>query len=170
MPIQPSASDSHALNIFGTLPTGPFASETHNANDQTVFPQVGQYGSIDFTDGQGTFTSLRASNYTGLQPITDTTPAVNYTFNDFGYPDQSFSATTGPIVGGFQTLEFANTPTPPSPTQLRDDRYRQQELRDVQHAARDPSVPGLGVDRHGQRPDPLDRTAEPHVQHAHRRQ
>ena len=24
-------SSTHALNIFGTLPTGPFASETHNA-------------------------------------------------------------------------------------------------------------------------------------------
>ena len=57
----------------------------------------------------------RVSYYTGLQPITDTTPATNYTFNDFGYPDQSFSATDGPIVGGFQTLQFASTPTPPTP-------------------------------------------------------
>src|SRR5208337_3075358 len=104
--------DTHALNIFGTLPTGAFASETHNANDQPVFPQVGQYGSIYFTDSVGTDTSLF---YTGLQPITDTTPAVNYTFNDFGYPDQSFSATDGPVISGFQTLEFTNTPTPPTP-------------------------------------------------------
>ena len=104
------------LEHLRQLPTGPFASEVHNANDQTVFPQVGQYGSIDFNDGQGTFSSLTSLWYTGLSPITDTTPATNYTFNDDGYPDQSFSATTGPIVGGFQTLEFASTPTPPTPT------------------------------------------------------
>ncbi len=110
------ALGSHALNIFGELATGPFASETHNANDQSVFPQVGQYGSISFDDGQGVFNSLTSLWYTGLSPITDTTPAIDYTFNDDGYPDQSFSAATGPIVGGFQTLEFANTPTPPFPT------------------------------------------------------
>ena len=97
------------------MPTGPFANETHNANDPSVFPQVGQYGSIFFDDGQGSFSSLTSLNYTGLLPITDTTPAINYTFNDFA-DDQSFSATTGPIVGGFQTLEFANTPTTPPPT------------------------------------------------------
>ncbi len=110
------ALGSHALNIFGELPTGPFASETHNANDQSVFPQVGQYGSISFDDGQGLPNSLTSLWYTGLSPITDTTPAIDYTFNDDGYPDQSFSATTGPIVGGFQTVEFASTPTPPFPT------------------------------------------------------
>ena len=110
-----AAPDSHALNIFGELPTGPFASETHNANDPNVFPQVGQYGSMFFDDGQGQFSSLTSLNYTGLLPITDTTPAISYTFNDFA-DDQSFSATTGPIVGGFQTIEFANTPALPPPT------------------------------------------------------
>ena len=106
---------SHAMNIFGELPTGPFASETHNANDHGVFPQIGQYGSIFFDDGQASFSSLTSLNYTGLLPITDTTPAIDYTFNDFA-DDQSFSATDGPIVGGFQTLEFANTPFAPPPT------------------------------------------------------
>jgi large repetitive protein len=110
-----SAPGSHAINIFGELPTGPFASETHNANDPNVFPQIGQYGSIAFDDGQGAFNSLTSLHYTGLLPITDTTPAINYTFNDFA-DDQSFSATDGPLVGGFQTLEFANTPTSPPPT------------------------------------------------------
>lgn len=111
---------SHTLNIFGALPTGPFASETHNANDHGVFPQVGQYGSIFFDDGQGSFTSLTGLNYTGLLPITDTTPATTYTFNDFA-DDQSFSATDGPIVGGFQTIEFANTPmTPPATFETTD--------------------------------------------------
>ena len=107
--------DTHALNIFGELPTGPFASETHNANDHSVFPQVGQYGSIFFDDGQGTTSSLTSLNYTGLLPIADTTPAIDYTFNDFA-DDQSFSATRRSDRAGFQTLEFANTPTTPPPT------------------------------------------------------
>jgi Bacterial Ig-like domain len=112
----PVAGVTHALNISGELPSGPFASETHNANDQTVFPQVGQYGSIFFAEapgdgGPGPQTSL---DYTGLQPITDTSPATLYTFNDFGFPDQSFSATVpGTLLPG--SLEFANIPTPASP-------------------------------------------------------
>jgi hypothetical protein len=106
---------THAINIFGELPTGPFATEVHNANDPNVFPQVGQYGSISFDDGQGISSSLTSINYTGLLPIADTTPAVNYTFNDFA-DDQSFTASDGPVVLGFQTLEFANTPFVPPPT------------------------------------------------------
>ncbi len=110
--INPAPGVSNVLNIFGTLPTGAFASETHNANDQTVFPQVGQYGSIFFVDSASNATSL---DYTGLQPINDTTPATLYTFNDFGYPDQSFLASDGPAVLGFATVQFVNTPTPPTP-------------------------------------------------------
>ena len=53
--------------------------------------------------------------YSGLSPITDTTPSVLYTFNDFGYPDQSFSATDGTPIGVLNTLQFTSTPTPPSP-------------------------------------------------------
>jgi len=116
----PVAGVTHALNISGELPSGPFASEIHNANDQTVFPQVGQYGSVFFTEAPpdpgvtGPQTSL---DYTGLQPITDTTPATLYTFNDFGYPDQSFSAsfpgTLIPLVP--DSIEFANVPTPSTP-------------------------------------------------------
>ncbi len=121
----PALGGSHALNIFGQLPSGPFASEIHNANDQTVFPQVGQYGSISFDDGtggpvnpdngQGGLGGLTSLWYTGLQPINDTTPAVNYTFNDFA-TDQSFTAQNGPVVLGFQTIQFANTPAVPPPT------------------------------------------------------
>ena len=103
-----AGAGTHAINIFGELPTGPFASETHNANDPSVFPQVGQYGSIFFDDGQGSFSSLTSLNYTGLLPINDTTPAIDYTFNDFA-DDQSFAATDGPIVVGFQTR--SNSPT-----------------------------------------------------------
>jgi large repetitive protein len=106
------ATGTAALNVLGELPSGVFRSETHNANDQTVMPQLAQYGSIDFTDATGIATSLW---YTGLQPINDTTPATLYTFNDDGFPDQSFSATDGPTVGGFNTLQFTNTPTPPTP-------------------------------------------------------
>ncbi len=108
----PASGVSHILNIFGQLPTGAFTSETHGANDQTVFPQVGQYGSIAFVDSTSVATSL---DYTGLQPINDTAPAALYTFNDFGYPDQSFLAQDGPTVMGFATIQFVNTPTPPTP-------------------------------------------------------
>ena len=113
----PVTGVTHALNISGELSSGPFASETHNANDQSVFPQVGQYGSISFTEAPpdpgvtGPQTSL---DYTGLQPITDTAPAVLYTFNDFGFPDQSFSATfPGTLIPG--SIQFANIPTPATP-------------------------------------------------------
>jgi hypothetical protein len=108
----PAPGVSHVLNIFGTLPTGAFQSETHNANDQEVFPQVGQYGSISFVDPASVGTSL---DYTGLQPVNDTTPASLYTFNDFGYPDQSYLLHDGPPVMGFPTLEFVNAATPPTP-------------------------------------------------------
>ena len=110
---------THALNISGELPSGPFATEIHNANDQTVFPQVGQYGSIIFTEsvgdaGPGAIGTQTIIDYTGLQPITDTAPATLYTFNDFGWPDQSFSATVpGTLLPG--SLEFASIPTPATP-------------------------------------------------------
>ena len=109
---QRSGESASALNISGELPSGAFASETHNANDPAVFPQVGQYGSIFFTDSTAIATSL---DYTGIQPITDTTPATLYTFNDIA-DDQSFTATDGPTVLGFNTIQFANTPAPTPPT------------------------------------------------------
>ena len=133
---------THALNLFGELVSGPFGSETHNANDQTVFPQVGQYGSIFFTDAAAINTGL---DYTGLQPITDTTPAIDYTFNDFGYPDQSFSATTGPIVGGFQTIEFASTPTPPFPTNFETTDIANKNFVTFNTPPAIPPIPNNGV-------------------------
>jgi hypothetical protein len=102
---------SHALNILGTLPSGAFTSETHNANDETVFPQIGQYGSIFFTDSTGINTGL---NYTGTLPINDTAGAVTYTFNDFA-DDQSFTATST-TIGATAAVQFANTPVTPPPT------------------------------------------------------
>ena len=107
-----SAANSHAMNLSGTLPSGAFASEIHNANDPAV-PALGQYGSIDFTDSTGIHTSLW---YTGLQPINDTTPATNYTFNDLA-DDQSFTALDGPVLPGpLDTIQFVNTPALPPPT------------------------------------------------------
>ena len=141
--------DTHALNIFGTLPTGPFASETHNANDQSVVPQVGQYGSIFFNDGQGTFSSLTSLWYTGLSPITDTTPATTTPSTTTALPTSRSAATTGPIVGGFQTVEFASTPTPPSPTNVRTPKWPTRRLRDLHTPPSVPNVPRDGGDRHG---------------------
>ena len=100
-----SAANSHGMNLLGTLPSGAFATEIHNANDPAV-PAIGQYGSIDFTDSTSVATTLW---YTGLQPINDTTPATTYTFNDFA-DDQSFTAADGPTVLGLNTIQFANTP------------------------------------------------------------
>jgi hypothetical protein len=113
-------TNTDGLNLFGELPSGPFASETHNANDPTVFPQNGQYGSIDFDDGLGLPTSLTSLDYIGLSPINDTTPATTYTFNDFG-DDQSFTAQDGPVLNApfgtnLQTIQFVNTPVSPPPT------------------------------------------------------
>jgi hypothetical protein len=101
----------HALNLMGTLPSGPFTSETHNANDETVFPQIGQYGSIFFTDSTGVNTGL---DYTGTLPINDTAGAVTYTFKDFA-DDQSFTATST-TIGATPAIQFANTPATPPPT------------------------------------------------------
>jgi hypothetical protein len=105
---------NNTLNLQGDLPPangGPgFFSETHNANDPTVFPQNGQYGSIDFVDELGVASAM---TYTGLTPINDTANAVNYTFNDFG-DNQSFTASDGPTVLGFNTIQFSNTPPPPT--------------------------------------------------------
>ena len=47
----------------------------------------------------------------GLQPINDTAGAVNYTFNDFGYPDPSFSIVDGPPIQGANTILLVSTPT-----------------------------------------------------------
>jgi len=105
------AGVTHALNIFGQLPTGAFASETHNANDPAVTPTDDQYGSIFFTDAVGINTGL---DYTGLAPINDTAPAVLYTFNDFA-DDQSFTVSSGTALG-LDTIQFANTPATPPPT------------------------------------------------------
>ena len=74
-------------------------------------PTFGQYGSMFFTDSTAVQTGL---DYIGLQPITDTTPATNYIFNNFA-DDQSFTATSS-TVPGFNTIQFANTPATPPPT------------------------------------------------------
>jgi hypothetical protein len=107
---------ANTLNLQGDLPStlgGPgFLDEVHNANDPSVFPQNGQYGSITFTDQNSIFSEL---TYTGLTPINDTANATNYTFNDFA-DDEAFTVQNGPIVLGFQTMQFVNTPSVGPPT------------------------------------------------------
>ena len=120
----PVPGGSSDLSIGGELPSGGFASEVHNANDPTVTPTLGQYGSIFFTDSAGVETGL---DYIGLQPgtnqsnhpsggIGDGATVTNYTFNDFAL-DQSFTATDSNDLNlGFDTIQFANTPATLPPT------------------------------------------------------
>jgi hypothetical protein len=109
-----STAGVHSLNIFGELPTGPFAGETHNANDPIIPPaeQLRQYGSIAFDDGTGLATALTSLWYTGLQPINDTAPAVKFTF-DTGPGPQSIQVIDGPIVNGLSTTQIKSAATPP---------------------------------------------------------
>ena len=65
--------------------------------------------------------------------------------------------------GGFQTLEFANTPITPPPTFETTD-IANKNFVDVQHAGANG-----GHQRSRRRSDRLRRAADPHVQHAHRR-
>ncbi|HZZ42239.1 MAG TPA: hypothetical protein VFE58_04835 [Tepidisphaeraceae bacterium] len=109
-----NGTGSHGLILTGGL-SSPFASETHTANDSSVSPQFGQFGTISFNDGLGNANSATMITYTGLQPITDTVPVSIYTFNDAA-TDPSFTAQNGPVVSGFNTIEFVNTPTAPPPT------------------------------------------------------
>ena len=157
------------LSLQGNLPDGSggpgFVSEVHNANDPSVNSADRQYGSIAFVDQNNTATQL---TYGGVTPITDTTPAVNYTFNDFGYPDQSFSASTGARDRRLPDPRVRQHAHASLPDQLRDDRYREQELRDVQHAARNSGRRRSRSQRRRQRSARLRRTVEPHVQHPHR--
>lgn len=48
--------------------------------------------------------------YTDIAPITDTTPATNYTFNAFAAG--GIAVTDGPVVSGAQTLQIASTTSP----------------------------------------------------------
>ena len=105
----PNAGGLHLLTIAGQLPGGPFASITPLPNDPTVSTKIGKYGSITFDDGTGSATAITKLSYSGLQPIQDTTPAVTYTFNDFG-TDGSFTAISGPVVSGNDSIELQSTP------------------------------------------------------------
>jgi hypothetical protein len=108
------------LILYGSNTTNPFLSETNNASDLFLLSQkygnsyTPFYGDIQLTD------SLNSSyyiEYTGLAPVTDIVPVENYTFNDYGYPDQSFEAYNyGPYTtpDDSQTITegivFASTP------------------------------------------------------------
>jgi large repetitive protein len=90
----PSAATGGAINAL-TIEGGSFTSQTQTYSGPGA-------GTITFNGG----TPLVYSN---LSPITDTSPAVDYLFSDFG-ADGSFTATTGPVAGGFQTIQFQSTP------------------------------------------------------------
>src|SRR5262249_1770698 len=98
---------ANTLNLKGTLPFGSggpgFVSEVHTAKGPF-------FGRIAFTDNVATTSAM---TYTGLTPINDTATATNYTFNDNVAGDQSFHAVDGPLVLGFQTLQFSSSALTP---------------------------------------------------------
>ena len=106
-----STPNSHSLIFFGTLNSGPFQSEVHKAEDPNAPIKTLNYGSYGFVAANQAASSV---NYSGVQQNTDFTPAVNYTFDDFGFFDQSFTATNGQPQLGLATIQFQSTPTPAS--------------------------------------------------------
>jgi hypothetical protein len=86
------------LILYGDNTADPFTDETNNASDPNILDQefgdssAPFNGDIQFTDTNSNDTYLE---YTGLAPIFDIVPVNNYTFNDFGSPDQSFVALNG---------------------------------------------------------------------------
>ena len=46
--------------------------------------------------------------YSNLTPITDTTPAVNYTFNAFPSGADNISISDGPVISGYQTMQIGD--------------------------------------------------------------
>jgi hypothetical protein len=137
----PATQVSHALNIFGKVNGAPFASETDNAEDPLDGGPT-HYGDISFTDSMGTTTSLA---YSGLQPIVNTSPAVHYTFNDFGYPDQSFSATDGTPIGALNTIAFTSTPATPSTTNFETTTIANKQNVTFNTPSLVPGVAGAGL-------------------------
>jgi hypothetical protein len=139
-----AATGDHILNLVGTPDSGQFTGDTWNAQDPAN-AGPGRYGNIALNDGRNTNSSVTNIVYSGLTPITDTTPAASYTFNDFGYPDQSFSATDGPMVSGFQTLEFASTPTPPFPANFETTDIANKNFVTFNTPPETPGTAGPGV-------------------------
>ncbi len=137
---------THELIVEGKLGTGPFATEVHNAESPSDFGP-GHYGDITFNDGQGNVTtSTTGIVYTGLQPLLDTTPALSYTFNDFGYPDQSFEATyPGTLPGGANSIEFTSIPTPATPTNFETTDVSNKVAITFNTPAEFPGLPGNGL-------------------------
>ena len=125
----------NVLNVVGTPPSGKFASVVPKATGPGS-------GSITFVDQANISTEL---TYADLTPITDTTPATDYTFNDFGYPDQSFSATDGPAISGDQTIQFASTPTPSSPLNFETTDIANKSFVTFNTPPETPGVAGPGI-------------------------
>ena len=171
---------SHQMILYGVNDNDPFVDETNNAQDPDIlFQEYGDsfspfFGDIQFTDS---FSSNYYLEYTGLQPITDIVPVDNYTFNDFGYPDQSFSAYD---EGGYTTPDdsqtvangiafFQHTAHFRLP-RLRGDLYRRQDVGHLQRARAHPGHYEPGLERIGRPPDCLGRariSSVQRVQHWH---
>jgi hypothetical protein len=137
-----NAANSHALNLLGMLPTGPFLTETTDAQGPTFSAAAGS-GSIVFTAPGGASAGL---DFSGLQSIDDTTAATEYSFNDEGYPDQSFAATNGTPVLGLNTIQLASTPTPSTPVNFATTTIANKTDILLNAPALSPGVPSNGLD------------------------
>ncbi|MGD0461178.1 MAG: LEPR-XLL domain-containing protein [Tepidisphaeraceae bacterium] len=125
----------NVLNLVGVPPSGQFASVVPKATGRGS-------GSITFVDQDNISTEL---TYADLTPITDTTPSVDYTFNDLGFPDQSFSATDGPVIAGTQTIQFASTPTPSFPLNFETTDIANKNFVTFNTPPETPGVAGPGI-------------------------
>ncbi len=88
------AGGANTLILQGTLPGGPFASETYNATGAGA-------GNIALDGSTITFT--------GLKPIVDTTPTINFTFNYTGGLDGRINVGPGATVGGTATTLISSS-------------------------------------------------------------
>ncbi|HET6246254.1 MAG TPA: hypothetical protein VFE47_01020 [Tepidisphaeraceae bacterium] len=97
---------SNVLNLVGTLPSGAFSSEVHNATGHGA-------GNISLVDASSVTTGL---TYSGLSPVNDTAAALLYTFNILlgATADPTFAITDGAVFGGFQTAQIASSVSPTS--------------------------------------------------------
>ena len=140
-PIQPAVPDTHALEIIGTLPTGPFASETHNAGD----PEVGgpaQDGSIYFDDGQGLAQRHRPRLH---RPAAD---PRHHSGNRLHIERRRLSRPVVQCHHGatwVRTIEFASTPTVPTPTNFETTAIANKSFVNFNTPPEFPGIAGPGL-------------------------
>ena len=152
-----SGLDTHALNIFGELPSGPFASETHNANDPTVFPRSASTARSSSTTARRRSTAYEPrlhrpsadqrhdpGDRLHLQRLRLSRPVVQCHQH-------------GPIDRRLQTApvrQHADAARRRSTSRRRTSPTRRH--RDFNTPPSIPRRPRQRRDRHGQHPDPLD--------------